>query len=408
MADKAKTEEEIELNMPLEKFLSTCFLVPMGDPHDVNCIWGLPVMLHGSPGIGKTARIRQASHTVGLTCKSVELGGRQPEDAGGAPFVTKDKNGNDVIVIACILPAINELNALGAGVLFLDELTGARPSTQGAFLTAVQERRVGDTMFSRRIRVVAAGNPIDQGAGAYTIQPPMANRMAHRNVLKPSVDDFVTYMIQGPTAALDHISDGEQQVQDNWANEYSLAVGHIAGFLRALPGHLHAIPKIGQASRGKAFPTPRSVEYATRAIATARILKRDSSEQTEMFASCVGSPAAIEWDSWVTKAGLPDPAYVLKNGWKPDTKRLDRTVAVYSSISAFVVGQPSKEEKITIAPKAWERLNDLIGAGLADLALPPAKALVQAGLSTKASKEIAEAARPVMLYFGKKGLQDFV
>src|SRR5580698_378264 len=130
MSAAEKTEEQkldekaksFQFNTRLEEFISVCFLVPNeGEPSSPECIWGLPLMLHGSPGIAKTSRVRQAATACGLMCKSVELGGRQPEDASGAPFLTHD----DRLMIACILGAINELNAKGSGVLFLDELTCA-------------------------------------------------------------------------------------------------------------------------------------------------------------------------------------------------------------------------------------------------------------------------------------------
>jgi hypothetical protein len=398
----------LEFNMPLEKFLSTCFLVPMGNPIEPDCIWGLPVMLHGSPGIGKTARVRQASSAVGLTSRTVNLGGRQPEDASGAPFVAKNAQGQDVIVIACILGAVNELNAIGQGVVFFDELTCARPATQGAFLSAMDERRVGDTQFSQKLRVVCAGNPPEESAGGYILQPPMANRMAHRNVQVPSIEEYTTYLIQGPNRDADPIHNGEVKVVEAWPDHYPKVLGQIAGFVERFKAHLYTMPKSGSKDRGKAFPTPRTLEYAARSVATARILGRDSSEETELFAACVGAAAAVDWETWLKEADLPDPRHVLEHGWKPDKIRLDRTIAVYSGIAAYVLGRQSKEERLELAPKVWLRLNDLITSALPDMALPPARALVRAGFSTKASKEVAEAARPVMLYFGKKGFQDFV
>ena len=401
-------EPTISFDMPLEKFLSTCMLVPIGDPLAESCIWGLPVMLHGSPGIAKTARIHQASDAVGLSCMAVELGGRQPEDAGGAPFVTKNSQGQDMIVIACILPAINELNAMGRGVLFLDELTCGRPATQGAFLTCVQERRVGDTKFSPKIRIVCAGNPPNESAGGYTLQLPMANRMAHRDVSPPSVEEFTTYLIQGPSKSGESIEEGERIVTEAWSDHYPVTVGHIAGFLKQFPQHLFCIPKQGHPARGKAFPTHRTMDYATRAVATARILHRDVSEQTELFASCVGAAAASDFDTWVQESRLPDPVSVLQEGWKPDKTRLDRTHAVYAGMIAYVLGRQKKEDRLDLAPLAWKRLSDLIDSGIPDVGLPHARALMRAGFSSKASKEVAEASRPVSLYYGRKGFQDLV
>jgi len=406
MSDNTK-DEIIETTMPLEKFLSTAFLVPMGAPTDEDCIWGLPVCLHGSPGIGKTARVRQASAAVGLPSKTVNLGGRQPEDASGAPFVTKNANGQDVIVIACILGAVNDLNAHGSGVLFFDELTCARPATQGAFLSAMDERRVGDVQFKPRVRVVAAGNPPEEAAGGFMLQPPMANRFAHRDVAVPDLAGFTSYLLQGPQKNVDSIENGESRVSEEWSEHYPIVAGLAAGFVERFR-KIYDMPRQGHKNRGKAFLTPRSLEYAIRAVTTCRILGHDYNDQLELFAACTGPGPAIKWDAWVKEANLPHPMEVLKNGWKPDTTRLDRTMAVYSGLAAYVLNKADKKERAKLAILAWNRLEDLIKYNLPDLALPPAKSLVNGGFGTKAGPEMEKAVRPILLYLGKKGFQDFL
>jgi hypothetical protein len=75
----------------LEKILSTSFLVPMGDPRDEKCVWGLNVMLWGPPGIGKSERIENAGAMVGLPVRPTYIPTCQPEDASGAPFANATK-----------------------------------------------------------------------------------------------------------------------------------------------------------------------------------------------------------------------------------------------------------------------------------------------------------------------------
>jgi hypothetical protein len=408
MSDKSDVKDEImETNMPLEKFLSTAFLVPMGDPSDPECIWGLPVCLHGSPGIGKTARVRQASAAVGLISKTVNLGGRQPEDASGAPFVTKNQHGQEVIVIACILGAVNELNAHGSGVLFFDELTCARPATQGAFLSAMDERRVGDVQFRPRVRVVAAGNPPEEAAGGFMLQPPMANRFAHRDVSIPKIEDFLSYILQGPQKNIEPIENGERLVIEEWSNHYPIVAGLLAGYVERFR-KIYEMPKQGNKFRGKSFLTPRTLEYAVRAVTTCRILGHDAADQAELVTACTGPGTGNKWAAWIRESNLPHPEDVLKNGWKPDTVRLDRTMAVYAGLAAYALSRPDKNEKGRCAALAWRRLEDLIKSDLPDIALPPAKALVNAGFSTKGGEVMEKASRPVLLYLGKKGFGDYI
>jgi len=402
--DTKDASQELELTMPLEKFLAICFLVPMGDPSDPACIWGLPVMLHGSPGIGKTARIHQAARAANLQCKPVELGGRQPEDASGAPFLTHD----DKLVIACLLNPVNELNAIGEGVLFLDELTCARPATQGAFLSAVQERRVGDTQFSNHIRIVCAGNPPNEAAGGYQLQLPMANRMAHRDIPPPTVDEYLSYRMQGPNRKMKKLDGDVMKIIHEWHNVEPMVKGLEAGFLRRFKQHLFTIPPMGSPNRGKAFPTPRALSAAMNAVATCRILGLDTAHQSELVAACIGNKAAIDWETWVNDADLPDPLDMLTKGWRPDKDRLDRTQAAFSSAISYTMSRPDKADRLLLAPKAWGLLTTLADAGLADIALPASRSLVQAGFGSSSSKEVAQVARPLMLRFGNSGYDDLV
>jgi len=402
--DMKDAVRELDLTMPLERFLAICFLVPMGDPCDPACIWGLPVMLHGSPGIGKTARIHQAARAANLQCKPVELGGRQPEDASGAPFLTRD----DKLVIACLLSPVNELNEIGEGVLFLDELTCARPATQGAFLSAVQERRVGDTQFSNHIRIVCAGNPPNEAAGGYQLQLPMANRMAHRDIPPPTVDEYLRHRMQGTNSKVKKLDGDMSKIINEWHNALPMVIGLEAGFLRRFKKHLFTIPPMGKADRGKAFPTPRSLTAAMNAVTTCRILGLDTSHQAELVAACIGNEAAIDWETWVNDADLPDPLDMLNNGWKPDKDRLDRTQAAFSSAVAYTLSRQDKNEQLLLAPKAWNLLKTLTEVGLADIAVPAASDLIQRGYGTKAGKEIAEVARPILLRFGNMGFDDLM
>lgn len=393
----------IGTSVSLEKFLSVAFLVPINKvPSAPDCIWGLPTMLHGSPGIGKSARVFAAAKSIGLDCGIVELGGRQPEDASGAPFLTK----NDELVIACLLDAVNRLNKIGRGVLFLDEVTCGRPATQGAFLSMVQERRVGDMQFSNEIRIVLAGNPPSEAAGGYDLQPPMANRMAHRDELPPSVEDFTSYLLQGSGAALRPIDQGQRTVVEKWQDEYPKVQGLMIGYINRFKQHLHKVPPSGDPNRGKAFPTPRTFEYAGRAVAAARCLGEDANMQAALFSSCMGPAAAVDWETWLHTADLPDPLVMLEKGWTPDKTRLDRTVAALSSATAYVLGRNDAAERLKLAPAMWGLLSQTCGAGLADIALAPAQTLVRGGFGTKAGKAISDVASPVLLRFGKAGLEE--
>ena len=392
--------------MRLEKILSLSYLVPMDNPLNPECIWGLASVLHGKPGIGKTARVKTSGKLLHLPVGIVELGGKQPEDAAGAPFLTK----NDELVIACLLQPVNELNAKGRGVLFLDEFNWARPATQGAFLSMVWGRRVGDTVFSNHIRIVLAGNPPSSAGGGYMLIPPMANRLAHWDIPAPSdeeEDDYLMGMLQEDPLLIEQ---GEQKIQASWSNEWPKTVGAMMGFKRKFPQHRLAEPKTGDPKAHKAWPSPRSREMAMRAVTTVRIMEGKDSEdiQDEFFTACCGEAAAVDWAAYRADADLPDPEDMLKNGYKPDRTRLDKTLASVGCAASFVIGRTTLDERKQYAEPMWGIIENLLDSGLGDIGAPIAQGLVRNKLGSQVGGACAVLVKKLMLRMGKAGIHHYV
>ena len=111
------------MDTPIELLISIALLTPMGNPLEENCIWGAPLIFWGSPGIGKSDRVRQASHAIGLdvaefflsTALPEDLSGIRMQDVKGEPFTDFPHSG------------VNRIIKKKAGVIFVDELTCARP-----------------------------------------------------------------------------------------------------------------------------------------------------------------------------------------------------------------------------------------------------------------------------------------
>lgn len=402
----------------LEGVLSVAMLAPMDDPNDATCKWGAPVLLEGSPGIGKSGMIKQAARSVDLPLEVVLLGTRQPEDMSGAPMV---KNGE--VSIECILPAIRRLTAMGKGLLFLDELSCARPATQGAGLGVLQERCVGDTQLDGSIRVFAAANPADQSAGGWRLSAPMENRLVHFKVGCPSDEEWLAYMLRGKIVQLKNLKVGEARVREKWNESWSLTLGLMAGFLKNMrqpkePGKsekaigniLFEFPSSNDRNREHAWASPRSWDMALRLVATCNALA-DSERNfkllgTDFVRACVGDARAVAWAEWVAHANLPDPMQMLQNGWEPDKRRLDIAHAAYSAATAFALGIQDKAEQRRHVILAFKLLTTADKHGLADIVLAPAKSLMEAGYrpSSGNDKELTEAAAPLTKKFGSTGL----
>lgn len=404
---------KIDQDVSLEKVMTLAALVPMGDPLDPACIWGAVPSIQGPPGVGKTSRAKQVGKTLDMPVGIIELGGRQPEDAGGVPFLTKD----DKIVIACLLGVVNELSEVGKGILVLDEINWARPNTQGAFLSMVQDRRVGDTIFSNYIRIMLASNPRKSAGGGHLLIPPMANRVLHFEYDVPSQDDEDSYLM-GLTGKTVTATDAKESIiQDKWQDVWPKMVGQMIGFKRKNPEYVMAEPQAGDPKHHHAWPSPRSRELALRCLTTIRILETTTdangreklSPLEDLFveAAC-GSEMATAWAVYRDEEALPDPLEMLKNGFKPDKRRLDRAFAAYKGVAAYVLGRKDEAERKQLAEPLWELFPTLLDSGLSDVALSVAIPVIRGGLNLKLGGSIAKTIQKVLVEFKKRELDKFI
>lgn len=426
--------------MNVEKLLSVAFLVPMSHPSDPKARWGLPVMLWGEPGIGKSERVETAAMKVGLPVRTTYIPTCQPEDAAGTAFMNTSKMsaffesilfnveqaldnaesfsqakqlhneregwltkagdllqakfvrkmvkgladvarryGPSFARIEPLLPGVSDLMIDGQGVWFLDELSSGRPAVQAGFLGATLMRRVGGLQLPPGIRIVAAGNPPESAAGGWELEPPMANRYCHFDLSTPTVQEWSDWLLNRNEIQMDSIEYGEQRIREDWDKHAASVEGLISGFLQASPSLLHMMPAEGSRDRGRAWPSPRTWAFTAQTMTTCRCLGVDDDTQMKLIEGCIGEAAAIPLLTWIKNADLPHPEEMLRNGWKIDKTRLDKCFAVYTSMTAYILSQKNKEEQKKLATLGWIRLNEMVDAGLFDLIISFATALVKAG-----------------------------
>ena len=102
---------------------------------------GLPVLLWGEPGIGKTAALTQLADALDLPLTTVIASVHEPTDFSGLPVIGADPAVHGVPMAPPDWAV--RLARCGRGLLFLDELSTAPPAVQAALLRLVLERRVG-------------------------------------------------------------------------------------------------------------------------------------------------------------------------------------------------------------------------------------------------------------------------
>jgi MoxR-like ATPase len=287
---------------------------------------GVPVLLWGSPGTGKTSIVRALGESLDWPTEVVIGSIREPADFAGLPVVIDGS-----VQMAPPLWA-RRLAASGYGLLFLDELTTAPPAVQAAMLRVVLERVVGDLVLPEGVRVVAAANPPEEAADGWQLSPPLANRLVHLDwpVEAKSVSRGIALGFPRPPS-FDGRTPSDTQVVATRA-----AVG---AFLEVRPALVLDVPTVAEQA-GRGWPSPRSWEAVARLLAVCDAVGASEDARTLLVLGAVGDGAGIEFVSWLANMDLPDPEAVLLD---PDgfdvPERSDRAFAVLSAVAAVAVSR---------------------------------------------------------------------
>lgn len=398
-AGVAHTSEE------LHGILRLAIATPLkGMPGKPDCIWGLPLLIEGEPGIAKTARVHQWARVLEVTAKSLFAAQHPPEDFSGALIPTGDGEARQI----CPLQQVRELIKLGVGIIFLDELNGAAPATQGAIQSFIHERIAGDTPMPGRIRIIAAQNPADIATGGYVLSPPVANRFVHIYDPGPNADEWCKWLLgstveeePSPIYALESI------VADDWSTKYPAAQGLFIGFMQRHPSLLHQRPDLANDNCSKAWPSHRTWDYALRAWTTAQILQESDAVREATVIGCVGEGAARSLFEYYANSDLPSPLSVITGKWKPNTNRLDIVMAAYSGATAYVTQRTDDVERMKLAGNLWEATGALMATQLEDILLLVAGNLVKAKLSPQFQSTLRTQASPILAHIARSGLTQF-
>jgi len=322
---------------------------------------GIPVLAWGPPGTGKTAAITKIAEALSLPLEIVLASIREPADFSGLPVIRDDG-------VKMEAPAwARRLAASGEGILFLDEISTAPPAVQAALLRVVLDRVAGDLSLPAGVSVIAAANPPEQAAGGWDLSAPLANRFCHLN-WKVEAQAWVDGMLQGwktPTLPV---------LPKNWEVKIPAARTLVASFIRHRPHLLLQVPE-SEEQAGKAWPSPRSWDMASRLLAASEAVEEEEDNATRLITGCVGEGPALEFLTWRKELDLPDPEEVLKI---PDKFRVpqrgDRAFAILASVVSAVTENLTKNRW----QAAWTVLAKSVDQGAKDIAAVSAGTLARA------------------------------
>jgi hypothetical protein len=332
----------------------------------------IPFLLWGEPGAGKTAVVESAAdagwHVETLICSHYE-----PSDFAGLPVVSGGR-----VTLAPPQWAVRVAEQPGPSVVFFDEWTTASPAVQAAALRPLTHGEVGALQLPDRVSFGAAANPADVAASGWELAAPTANRFVHLDWALP-LDVFTESLVTGTWPRITVPVLGEDH-----AARVSAARAQVAAFLAVRSTQLSAIPK-DAASRGRAFPTPRTWDYAARLMAACP--PEDGEALRLLVQGAIGAPTGHEFLAWRAALDLPEPEALLADpgGDQLVGLRADRVHVALQGVLAAVSTRttaPRWEAGIGVCVRAAELkgLDPAVPVVRSLLRIRPAKAALPPGL----------------------------
>lgn len=282
-----------------------------------------PVMLWGPPGVGKSQIVTQIAARHKVPVIDIRLSQMEPSDLRGIPF----RVGEHVEwAVPAMLPDARRHGV--EGILFLDEITSAPPSVSAAAYQLILDRRLGAYQVPTGWAIFAAGNRQGDRGVTYSMPAPLANRFSHFE-FDTNLDDWVA-----------------------WA--YASGIDErVIGFLRFRPELLF---DFDPAHNPVAFPSPRSWEFAHRALAK---FGDHATLLTGSLQACVGPAAGIELAAFVENLDkLPDIDAIVRGDKVPVPREVDLQYA----IAAALVGRAIRARSEGDAQATYGHIIDYAGS----------------------------------------------
>lgn len=371
---------------------------------------GLPYLVVGAPGSGKTSQMGQLARAAGLYTETLLGSIRSPVDFLGVPFLrtmtykTLDVLGDEVeerVEYTHYAPPSWAVKVAqhGRAIINYDEFNTCSMSVQAAMLRVLFEGVVGEFQLPPGVRQVACMNPVGQAAGGRELSMPLQNRVGMLEWPSPTPDGWTRHMLGGgdELERVDAAAE-EAEVDTRYGAAWARALGEVTGFLRRRPEYMNKLPS----GPGKAWPSARTNELGLRALAGSYVYALTAEERLLAVEAYVGAAYYKEFFTWLKESDLPDPGELLDGNahFEHSNARLDRTAAVLSSCTALVTpdAAPHRKERLEAL---WKILRDVPDSAL-DVAVPSVTALVQAKLTGgSASFKALARLEPVMKALGR-------
>lgn len=274
---------------------------------------GMPVMLVGDPGVGKTAMINDYAISHGLGEPWCLIGSTlEPQDMAGLPHAANDAATGVEYTEYLIPPWQKAIMGGKTKVLFLDEFSNSPAAIQAAQLKLIGERRFANgDKIPDDVFIVMAMNPESSAVDYTPIAAPMANRICFLSY-KPTPQEVYEGLTGGWYS--DEVQATWTESEKKWRvrvveflkknSAYILQMNKIAdGDLdSSAPAWMHPESENSESEREilcSTWPSPRSWDNACHMLGKGSFDKEITPLQERILAGIVGRPATVYLTDYV-------------------------------------------------------------------------------------------------------------
>jgi len=263
-----------------------------------------PIMLWGSPGVGKSQAMRQVGEKLQektgkkVNVTDVRLLLFNPVDLRGIPVADAKRE-----LAVWLKPQIFQMDESKdvLNILILDEISAAPPSVQAAAYQIVLDRQIGEHKIPDNCLIMCAGNKVTDKSVAYKMPKALANRLCHIEI-EVDYEDWKIWALK------------------NNVNE------KIMGYLNFKRGS--ELFKFEPNSEDNSFPTPRSWEKVSNVLGVLEL-----SQAMPLVSGHIGSATALDFYTYTKVYNkIPNIEEIKKGKCKDVPKEPDVNFALTSSL----------------------------------------------------------------------------
>ena len=364
---------------------------------------GIPVLIEGLPGIGKSTITEQIGEQWGFYTDIVMLGEIVPEEMVGYPVEDRsreargqnglDEHGLPAVRIRTsppewvtdLLDAMNDPNKTYRGkLIFLDEMNQGGPSVQKTAAKLLRTKTIGRVNLGADTALVGAFNDTRTAIDGNVFGAPLANRCCF--LYWPMDREVITKAFKrGGDFPKIQIPDFTEEIRETgraWAKQEMMKIGT---FLERSPDFMHLMP-IDDEDAGRAWASPRSFENYAIVAGQAKAFGYHEDVISLLRRGMIGEPASVGLQNFLDTMDLQDPEELIAN---PELTRVPprgrSDVAMLTSESLVIC----LERQLTAKrwKGAWQVLEKLDGEGIYLDAIAPALADMNKLLTASIMKE---------------------